>query len=178
MGGTMRSPRFLSAVLLAAIVAAGVGCGSDDGPDQAASSTTAAEVTTSSAADTTTTTAATPTTAGSVTMAGQTVTVARLLAIAAGLCEAAAQAPTDVAAAEKTFNSRSHDGLHLIARGLEAVDRAAAATLLQAKQKVEGDFSRDAPGTQVAPDLQQLHEVTVSSLARFDVTAGACPPAS
>ena len=176
----MRPPRALTALVVAALAVAGTACGSDDDSDAAASSTTAAaEVSTSSAAaDTTTTTAATATTAGSVSMAGQTVTVARLLAIAAGLCEAAAQAPTDVAAAEKTFNSRSHDGLHVIARGLEEVDREAAAALLQAKQKVEGDFSRDAASTEVAPDLRQLHEVTVSSLTRFNVTAGACPPAS
>jgi hypothetical protein len=109
-------------------------------------------------------------------MAGQTVTVARLLAVAAGLCEAARQAPTDVKAAEKTFNGRSHDGLHLIARGLEKVDRAASAALLEAKGKVEGDFSRSATGSQVAADLKPLHDVTVSSLARFNVTAGACPP--
>jgi hypothetical protein len=134
-------------------------------------------VTTSSVPETITTTATT-TTAGSVTMAGQTVTVARLLAVAAGLCESAAQAPTDVKTAEKTFNGRSHDGLHLIARGLEQIDRAASATLLEAKQKVEGDFSRSAAGAQIATDLRQLHEVTVSSLARFNVTAGACPPAS
>lgn len=174
----MRPPRALTALVLAVLAVAGAACGSDDESDQAATSSTAGDATTSSAAETTTTTAATTTTAGSVTMAGQTVTVPRLLAIAAGLCEAAAQAPADVAAAEKTLNSRSHDGLHVIARGLEEVDRAAAATLLEAKQKVEGDFSRDAAGTVVEPDLRQLHEVTVSSLARFNVTAGACPPAS
>jgi hypothetical protein len=175
MDGIMRLPLPLTAALVAALAVAGASCGSDDKSSESASSTTVAssEVTTSSAAETTTTT-----TLGSVTMAGQTVPVARLLAVAAGLCEAAAQAPTDVEAAEKTFNGRSHDGLHLIARGLEQIDRAASAALLEAKQKVEGDFSRSAAGSQVAADLKPLHDVTVSSLARFNVTAGACPPAA
>ena len=170
----MRLPLPLTAALVAALAVAGANCGSDDKSPESASSTTIASsaVTTSSVPDTTTTTL------GAVTMAGQTVPVARLLAVAAGLCEAAAQAPTDVEAAEKTFNGRSHDGLHLIARGLEQIDRAASAALLEAKQKVEGDFSRSAAGSQVAADLKPLHDVTVSSLARFNVTAGACPPAA
>lgn len=180
MVGIMRLPLPLTAVLVAALAVAGAGCGSDDDSPESASSTTVAssEVTTSSGPETTTTTAATTTSLGAVTMAGQTVPVARLLAVAAGLCEAAAQAPTDVEAAEKTFNARSHDGLHLIARGLEQIDRAASAALLEAKQTVEGDFSRSAAGSQVAADLKPLHDVTVSSLARFNVTAGACPPAA
>jgi hypothetical protein len=169
----MRPPLALTALVVAALVA-GVACGSDDESSDAGA--TSSTTTTTAAPETTTTTAATTTTGGSVTMAGQTVTTARLLSIAVGLCEAAAQAPTDVKAAEKTFNGRSHDGLHLIAKGLEAVDRAAAAALLQAKQKVEADFSKNAPGTQVAADLKPLHDVTVSGLARFNVTAGACPP--
>ena len=175
----MRSPRrALIALVLAAVAVSGAACGSDDKDEAGTTSTTAAQVSTSSMPETTTTSAATTTTGGSVTMAGQTVTVARLLAVAAGLCEAATQAPTDVKAAEKTFNGRSHDGLHLIARGLEQIDRAASAALLEAKEKVESDFSRSAAGAQVATDLRQLHEVTVSSLARFNVTAGACPPAA
>jgi hypothetical protein len=171
----MRPPLTLPALVVAALAVAGVACGSDDEPSDAAA-TSSSTTTTATAPETTTTTAATTTPSGSVTMAGQTVTTARLLSIAVGLCEAAAQAPTDVDAAEKTFNARSHDGLHLIAKGLEEVDRAAAAALLQAKQKVEGDFSRNATGSQVAADLKPLHDVTVSSLARFNVTAGACPP--
>lgn len=170
----MSPSRALTALVAAALGLAGVACGSDDDPSDAA--VTSSTTTTTSAPETTTTSEATTTTGGSVTMAGETVTTARLLAIAAGLCEAAAQAPTDVEAAKKTFNGRSHDGLHLLARGLEEVDRAAAAALLQAKQKVEGDFSRNAAGTQVAADLKPLHDVTVSGLARFNVTAGACPP--
>src|SRR5919197_1481512 len=87
-----------------------------------------------------------------------------------GSSSAAAQATTDTSAAEKTFQGKSHDGLHLIARGLQDIDRPASATLLEAKEKVESDFSNKAPGTKVATDLRSLWEVTKSSLARFNVT--------
>jgi hypothetical protein len=161
----------LAALAFAAVALAGAACGSDDKSSAATHSTTVAQVTTSSAAETTTSTAAPV----SVTMAGQTVTTAKLRAIAAGLCEAATQAATDTSAAEKTFQGKSHDGLHLIARGLQDIDRPASATLLEAKQKVEADFSNHAPGSQVAADLRSLSGVLKSSLARFNVTVDACP---
>jgi hypothetical protein len=165
----------LAAVALATVALLGTACGSDDNKSSEATSTTVAQVTTSSAAETTTSTAATTTAPTAVTMAGQTVTTARLRAIAAGLCVAATQAATDTSAAEKTFEGKSHDGLHLIARGLQDIDRPASATLLEAKEKVESDFSNKAPGTKVATDLRSLSEVTKSSLARFNVTVDACP---
>lgn len=166
----------LTVLALAALTLVGAACASDDEPSESATSTTAAPVTSSTAAETTTSTAPTTTTApASVTMAGQTVTTARLRAIAAGLCEAASQAATDVSAAEKTFSGKAHDGLHLIARGLQDIDRPASATLLEAKQKVEADFSNKAPGTQVAADLRSLAEVNKTSLARFNLTVDACP---
>jgi hypothetical protein len=108
-------------------------------------------------------------------MAGETVSTSRLRAIAAGLCEAAQQAGTDISAAAKTFNSKSHDGLHLIARGLQEIDRPASAILLEAKQKVEGDISSKAAGPQLAADLRSLSDVTRASLARFNVNVDACP---
>src|SRR5437660_179288 len=83
-----------------------------------------------------------------VAMAGQTVATAKLQTIAAGVCDAARQAPTDVDAARQTFFGTSHDGIHLIARGLEDKDRAAAATLLETKQKVEADFLNPPPRPQ------------------------------
>jgi hypothetical protein len=172
----MRRTMFLTALLVAGLGLAAAACGSGGKSSEAGTSTTAVQVTTSSAAETTTTTAAaTTTTVGSVTMAGQTVTTAKLRAIAVGLCQAATEAPTDVSAAEKTFQGKSHDGLHLIARGLQDIDRAASAALLEAKQKVEADFSNHAAGSQVAADLRSLSEVTKSSLARFNVTVDACP---
>ena len=161
----------LAALAVAAVALACTACGSEDKSSAATSSTTVAQVTTSSAVETTTSTTA-PT---SITMAGQTVTTAKLRAIAAGLCQAATQAATDTSAAEKTFQGKSHDGLHLIARGLQDIDRPASATLLEAKQKVEADFSNHAPGSQVAADLRSLSEVTKASLARFNVTVDACP---
>lgn len=111
-----------------------------------------------------------------VAMAGETVPTTRLVTIAGGICDAARQAPGDIDAARQTFFGQSHDGIHLIARGLQEKDRDASATLLEAKQKVEADFLAPAPGPQVAADLRALAAVTRSSLARFKVSADACPP--
>jgi hypothetical protein len=111
-----------------------------------------------------------------VAMAGETVATAKLLTIATGICDAARQAPGNIDTARQTFFGQSHDGIHLIARGLQDKDRDASATLLQAKQKVEADFLTPPPGSQVAADLRALAAVTRSSLARFRVSADACPP--
>ena len=159
----------LTVLTVAALTLVGAACGSDDEASQSTTSTTAAQVTTTSAAETTTTAPE------SVTMAGETVSTTRLRVIAAGLCEAAQQAATDISAAAKTFNSKSHDGLHVIARGLQEIDRPTSAALLEAKQKVEGDISGKTAGPQLAADLRSLSEVTKSGLARFNVTVDACP---
>jgi hypothetical protein len=172
MDGDMCRSAFLAALAFVAVALLGTACGSGGNTSSGAtSSTTVAQVSTSS-------TAATTTAPTSVTMAGQTVTTAKLRVIAAGLCEAATQAATDTSAAEKTFQGTSHDGLHLIARGLQDIDRPASATLLEAKEKVESDFSNHAPGTKVATDLRSLSEVTKSSLARFNVTVDTCTTSS
>jgi hypothetical protein len=112
-----------------------------------------------------------------VAMAGQTVATSKLQTIAGGVCDAARQASTDADTARQTFFGTSHDGIHLIARGLEVKDRAAAATLLETKQKVEADFAATPPppGPQIAADLRRLAAVTRASLARFKVSADACP---
>jgi hypothetical protein len=107
-------------------------------------------------------------------MAGETVKISRLLVIAAGICDAAQLADRNIDSARATFYGQSHEGLHLIARGLEKIDRAAAAALLEAKQKVESDLVAPPPGRQLAADLRQLADVTRSSLARFDVNADPC----
>jgi len=110
-----------------------------------------------------------------VAMAGQTVATAKLLTIAAGVCDAARQAATNVDAARQTFFGQSHDGIHLIARGLQDNDRAASGRLLEAKQKVEADFLSPPPAAQVVADLHRLAAVTRASLARFKINTDACP---
>ena len=109
-------------------------------------------------------------------MAGQTVTTSKLLAIAAGVCDAAGLAGQNMNSARATFYGQSHDGLHLIARALQDIDRGQSAALLEAKQKVEADFLAPSPGPQVADDLRRLADVTRASLARFKVSADACAP--
>jgi hypothetical protein len=144
----MRPLSPLVAVVVIAMAVAGAGCGSDAKP-----------------------------TPGAVAIAGETVTTAKLQTIAAGICDAARQAGRDVDSARAIFLGQSHDGLHLIARGLQDEDRAASAALLEAKQKVEADFVAPPPGPQLADDLLALAAVTRSSLAHFKVSADQCPPA-
>lgn len=83
-------------------------------------------------------------------------TADEMVAAVAAVCEAAGQAPTDLPAAEQTFHTKSHDGLHSIARQLEEVDRAAAAKLLTAKEQVESDFAEPAAAATIHHDLLAL----------------------
>lgn len=148
MGRNMRFFTPLAVVVVTAVAVAGAACGSDEKPP-------AGDV---------------------VALAGETVATARLVSIAAGICDAAQLAGSDLNSARATFFGQSHEGLHLIARGLEEEDdRAASAALLEAKQKVEADFLATAPGLQVAADLHRLADVTRSGLAGLKVSANACP---
>ena len=114
--------------------------------------------------------------ADEVTMAGQTVTTAKLRTIATGLCDAIDLAAKDSSSSRATFYGVSHDGLHLIARGLQDINRSASAALLQAKEKVEADYLlAPPPAPKLITDLRQLAEVTRASLAIFKVNVDPCP---
>ena len=84
------------------------------------------------------------------------------------LCEAAAR-PAD---ARALFFDRSHDALHAGARDLEDVDRAQAAELLQAKERVESGL--DAPRPTLADDISRLADVYRTSLGRLAIEAPPC----
>jgi hypothetical protein len=144
----MRCPASLPALLFVALAMTGAACGAEKKP-------------------------AAP---GTIAMAGQAVPTSKLLTIAAGICDAAALAGHNVDSSRATFYGQSHDGLHLIARGLQDVDRDESAVLLEAKQKVEADYVAPPPGTQLTDDLRRLADVTRESLTRFKVSADACPP--
>ena len=86
----------------------------------------------------------------------------------AALCEAEARPDQ----ARQLFFDRSHDALHTVARDLEDVDRAQAAALLQAKERVESGL--DAPGPTLPDDLARLADVYRASLGRLAITAPPC----
>ncbi|MEA2827963.1 MAG: hypothetical protein QOG43_2402 [Actinomycetota bacterium] len=109
-----------------------------------------------------------------VLVAGDPVPAAQMTDALANLCTARDEAPDSPGAAQARFFSRSHTTLHLVARALEDVDRPLAARLLEAKQKVEADFSNGASGGQVADDLRPLVTVTADSLDRLAVPLPPC----
>ncbi len=84
------------------------------------------------------------------------------------LCEAAARPDQ----ARQLFFDRSHDALHTVARDLEAVDRAQAAELLQAKERVESGLG--SPGPALPDDLSRLANVYRASLGRLAIEAPPC----
>ncbi|MGH9036704.1 MAG: hypothetical protein ACRD0O_13155, partial [Acidimicrobiia bacterium] len=93
--------------------------------------------------------------------------------VAQGLCQAAAMSGTDAAGAEESF-ARVHSDLHVVARALQQVDRKAAAAVLVAKQKVEDDFRRRAPASELTPDLNGLLAATQNGFVRLEVTVAPC----
>jgi hypothetical protein len=115
-----------------------------------------------------------PTTGPTIVVAGEPVPVARLTDAVGQLCTARREASDRPRAAEARFFDRSHESLHVTARALEDVDRPLAARLLEAKQKVEADFSGLASGDRVADDLGRLLEVSRAGLDRLAVPVPAC----
>ena len=103
------------------------------------------------------------------------VPVSRLQDAATALCTARDQAKADVKQASTTFYDRSHDALHTLARALDPVDRAAAARLLEDKERVETDFRRNASGSELAASLDALARSTRRGLAALSVEVTACP---
>jgi hypothetical protein len=114
------------------------------------------------------------TTGPTIVVAGEPVPVAHMTDALDNLCTARRDAPERPQAAEARFFDRSHETLHVIARALEDVDRPAAARLLEAKQKVEADFSGLASGDRIADDLGPLIEATARGLDRLAVPVPSC----
>ena len=103
-----------------------------------------------------------------ITVAGQPVAVAPLVDAHAALCQAVAEPE----AASRHFFDRAHDQLHTVARALEDVDRAQAALLLQAKERVESELSN--PPASLPDDLRRLAGVYRDGLGRLAIAAPPC----
>ena len=84
------------------------------------------------------------------------------------LCQAAGR-PED---ARELFFDRAHEALHEVARRLDGVDRAQAASLLEAKERVESGL--DSPGPGLPDDVSRLAGVYRTSLGRLAIEAPAC----
>ncbi len=116
----------------------------------------------------------TDTTGATIVVAGDAVPVAQMTDALANLCLARDDAADRQQAAEARFFDRSHATLHVVAAALEDVDRPLAGRLLEAKQKVEADFSGLASGARVRDDLGALVAVTGDGLDRLAVPRPPC----
>jgi hypothetical protein len=113
--------------------------------------------------------------ADTIEVGGEPVPASQLVGAAAGLCQAAGEARSDLATARATFFNRSHADIHVIARALESVDRSQAGRILTAKQRVESELlSEGPPAPTLAADLRRLFAATRSGLRRLDVPVPDC----
>ena len=100
------------------------------------------------------------------------VTSAAAVAAVEGLCSVrdAADAP----AAKATFYDRTHQELHVIAAATEERDRQAAASLLEAMQRVEAELEHPPLPGGFSDDVETLVEATRGALESIGLDAPAC----
>lgn len=99
------------------------------------------------------------------------VTASDARALVAALCEVAARAAADPEAAGRTFHDRAHEELHVLAAAAERADRTAAAALLVAKERVEGDLEPQGPTGRLPGDAAALLEATREALRAVGLPA-------
>jgi hypothetical protein len=90
-----------------------------------------------------------------------------------GLCDLTNA--TDVVEARATFLDRSHATLHAIAAAADAQDRASAAALFEAKQRVEAALARDDLPNRFRREVETLIGATRDALDAIGLDAPACP---
>jgi hypothetical protein len=89
-----------------------------------------------------------------------------------GLCDVR-DAP-DAPAANATFYDRTHQELHVIAAATEEQDRAKAASLLEAMQRVEAELERPLLPAGFSTDVESLVGATREALASIGLDAPGC----
>ncbi len=89
-----------------------------------------------------------------------------------GLCDVR-DAP-DAPAANATFYDRTHQELHVIAAATEEQDRAKAASLLEAMQRVEAELERPLLPAGFSADVESLVGATREALASIGLDAPGC----
>jgi hypothetical protein len=94
------------------------------------------------------------------------------IAAVQGLCDVR-DAPT-APMASATFYDRTHQELHVIAAATEEQDRAKAATLLEAMQRVEAELERPLLPAGFSADVETLVGATRGALASIGLDAPGC----
>ena len=92
---------------------------------------------------------------------------------ATAVCSSLDIVATDPSSAVAIFQNDAHDGLHALAAA-PALDRSAAARLLEAKARVEEAISASAPSQQLRHDLVELSAATENALAALGLEPPAC----
>ena len=95
--------------------------------------------------------------------------------LADGVCGVARQARAgDPAAARALFVGRVHEDLHQLADELSEMDRAVAARVLEAKQRVEDDLDRPVAPPDLGSDADELVAATGEGLRRLGLAVEEC----
>ena len=92
----------------------------------------------------------------------QSIVPSGLSAASAGLCDALAALP-DAPAVERAFTDHAHDALHALAAD-DRLDRATAATLLEAMERLESDLDQAVDSDLLSGDLHALKDSTDGAL--------------
>jgi hypothetical protein len=95
-----------------------------------------------------------------------------LAASSAGVCQAIGALP-DVAAAERVFTNVAHEALHGLAAD-PRLPRSVSASVLEAMQKVESDFSGSTGASALGDDLAELQVSTDAALGALGEEVPAC----
>lgn len=92
-----------------------------------------------------------------------------------GLCEASRVAEDDPERAHDLFFDEAHATLHVLADEVAERDRAAAAALLEAKERAESTLSsEDVSSEELRTDLDALVDATIAATRAVDVEVDRC----
>ena len=91
-----------------------------------------------------------------------------------GLCEVEMRLSSGVPAAEGVFEDRVHDQLHVLASRLKTAAPAAAARLLEAKERVESAFGQGKDPDMLGRRIDELVDAVIEGLERGGTLVRGC----
>ncbi|MDE0805515.1 MAG: hypothetical protein OSA99_19615 [Acidimicrobiales bacterium] len=104
---------------------------------------------------------------GLALMGGGDVERARASGVLAGMCETL-EVSSNGGDAQRPFYDEAHEDLHTLAADVTELDRAVAARLLRAKERVESALSAEFPDEQLTAMIQTLVDATQEAARVID----------